>query len=179
MDYNHRPPDAADDLDRATIVRILDAPARRRARQSAEPAGTPKGGAMIGRTAAYGRAAFAWAVKRGMVCANPFADLPVAKSIAKRERVLSDDEIGEVWRAAGTVAAPYGTIIRLLILTGQRRGKVAGMTWSELSDDLSMWTIPGERTKGWRPSIARRASPSCSGRNTLSRSRARSLSGTM
>ena len=71
--------------------------------------------------------------------------MPVAKSIAKRERVLSDDEIGEVWRAA--VSAPYGTIIRLLILTGQRRGEVAGMTWGELSDDLSTWTIPGERTK--------------------------------
>jgi integrase len=38
-------------------------------------------------------------------------------------------------------------IIRLLILTGQRRGEVAGMTWSELSDDLAIWTLPGERTK--------------------------------
>ena len=80
-----------------------------------------------------------------MVHVNPFAHLPVAKSIAKRERVLSDGEIGDVWRAA--VSAPYGTIIRLLILTGQRRGEVAGMTWGELSDDLSTWTIPGERTK--------------------------------
>jgi integrase len=35
----------------------------------------------------------------------------------------------------------------LLILTGQRRGEVAGMTWAELSDDLTSWTLPGERTK--------------------------------
>jgi hypothetical protein len=35
---------------------------------------------MTGRTAAYGRAAFAWAVKRGVVHANPFADLPVPKA---------------------------------------------------------------------------------------------------
>ena len=33
----------------------------------------PKGAAMTGRTAAYGRAAFAWAVKRGAVRVNPFA----------------------------------------------------------------------------------------------------------
>jgi len=136
--------DAAEDLDRATIVRTLDALTRRGKRKDGEGA-KPRGAAMVGRTAAYGRAAFAWAVKRGMVHVNPFAHLPVAKSIAKRERVLSDDEIGEVWRAA--VSAPYGTIIRLLILTGQRRGEVAGMTWGELSDDLSTWTIPGERTK--------------------------------
>jgi hypothetical protein len=64
---------------------------------------------MTGRTAAYGRAAFAWAVKRGMVQSNPFAHLPVAKAIAKRERVLSDDEIGEVWRAVHRYgAAPQG-----------------------------------------------------------------------
>ena len=134
--------DAAEDLDRATIVRLLDALTRRGKRGDGAK---PRGAAIVGRTAAYGRAAFAWALKRGMVHANPFAHLPVAKSIAKRERVLSDAEIGDVWRAA--VSAPYGTIIRLLILTGQRRGEVAGMTWGELSDDLSTWTIPGERTK--------------------------------
>jgi integrase len=78
---------------------------------------------------------------------NPFAALPVRKGIAKRERVLSDTEIGEIWHAAGDVAPPYGTIIRLLLLTGQRRGEVAGIIWDEISDDLAIWTLPGERTK--------------------------------
>ena len=134
---------AAEDLDRTTIVRALDVLTRRRVRKS----GKPKGAAMTGRTAAYGRAAFAWAVKRGAVHANPFAALPVAKSVAKRERVLTDDEIGEIWRAASDAVSPYGAIIRLLILTGQRRGEVAGMHWGEISDDLTIWTLPGERTK--------------------------------
>jgi integrase len=35
----------------------------------------------------------------------------------------------------------------LTILTGQRRGEVAGMTWGELTADLATWTIPHERTK--------------------------------
>jgi integrase len=82
-----------------------------------------------------------------LVPANPFVHLPVAKSITRRERVLSDDEIGEMWRAAREAGSPYGTIIRLTILTGQRRGEVAGMTWGELSADLATWTIPHERTK--------------------------------
>jgi integrase len=138
--------DAAEDLDRTTIVRLLDTQTRRRKRKG-ENGARSGGAAMVGRTAAYGRAAFAWAVKRGMVHANPFAHLPVTKGIAKRERVLTDEEIGEIWRAAGTVSAPYGTIILILVLTGQRRGEVAGMTWGELSDDLSVWTMPGQRTK--------------------------------
>jgi integrase len=137
--------DAAEDLDRVGVVRALDALRRRRKRKNGDEGS--KGAAMTGRTAAYGRAAFAWAVKRGAVQHNPFAELPVAKSISKRERILSDEELAEVWRAAGEASAPYGTIVRLLILTGQRRGEVAGMTWAELSDDLTTWTIPGERTK--------------------------------
>jgi integrase len=148
---------AAEDLNRAAIVHALDTLTRRRARKNA--GAEPKGAAMTGRTAAYGRAAFAWAVKRGAVHTNPFADLPVAKGIAKRERVLTDDEIAEIWRAAGNAAAPYGTIIRLLILTGQRRGEVAGMDWREVSDDLSTWTMPGERTKNGAPHVVPLSTP--------------------
>jgi integrase len=103
--------------------------------------------AMTGRTAAYGRAAYAWAVKRGAVAVNPFAALPIGNSVAKRERVLSDQELAEIWRASGEVAAPYGSIVRLLILTGQRRGEVAGMAWNEISENLTAWTMPCERTK--------------------------------
>jgi integrase len=145
--FAHHLDDAAEDLDRAGVVRALDALVRRRQRKDGGDAGKPKGVAMTGRTAAYGRAAFAWAVKRGVVQHNPFANLPIAKSIAKRERVLSDEEIAEIWRAAGDVGSLYGTMIRLLILTGQRRGEVAGMAWGEISDDLATWTLPGERTK--------------------------------
>jgi integrase len=139
--------DAAEDLDRTAVVRALDALAGRRKRKDGDGGHKSKGGAITGRTAAYGRAAFAWAVKRGALSVNPFADLPIAKSVVKRERVLSDTEIAEIWRAAGDAASPYGRIIRLLILTGQRRGEVAGMTWSEISEDLTTWTLPAERTK--------------------------------
>ena len=62
--------------------------------------------------------------RRGALHTNPFAALPVRKGIAKR-RVPSDAEIAEIWHAASEAASPYGTIIRLLILTGQRRGEVA------------------------------------------------------
>jgi integrase len=144
--------DAAEDLDRATVVRALDALARRRARKSGGT-GKPKGNAMTGRTAAYGRAAFAWAMKRGMVQTNPFADLPVSKAVVERERVLSEDEIAEIWWAAADAGESYGSIIRMLLLTGQRRGEVAGMTWAEISADLTTWTMPGVRTKNGVPNV--------------------------
>jgi hypothetical protein len=44
-----------------------------------------------------------------------------------RDRVLTDEELRDVWRGAVRVGYPYGHIVRLLILTAQRRGEVAGI----------------------------------------------------
>jgi len=103
--------------------------------------------------AAYGRACFTWAVKRGSVPHNPFTALPVAPSNVQRDRVLTDAELARVWKAAGTNATSYGPIVQLLLLTGQRREEVAGMDWAEVSGDLATWTIPAERTKNGVPSV--------------------------
>jgi integrase len=45
------------------------------------------------------------------------------------------------------VDGPLNAIVRFLILSGQRREEVAGMKWTELSDDFSTWTIPASRAK--------------------------------
>jgi integrase len=112
---------------------------------------------MAARTAAYGNAAYGWAVKRGAIEGNPFLNLPVAPTL-KRERVLTDDEIAGIWRATDG-AGPFNGIVRLLLLTGQRREEVAGMTWAELSDDLSTWTIPASRAKNGATHIVPLSAP--------------------
>jgi integrase len=145
----------AEELSRAAVVRALDALRRPAIVDKDENAAGVKlkGTAMAIRTAAYGRAVYGWALKRDTVERNPFANLPVPASPSKRERVLTDDEVTRVWHATSADGLPYGQIIRLLILTGQRREEVAGMKWAELSDDLSAWTIPGSRTKNGMPHI--------------------------
>jgi integrase len=64
-----------------------------------------------------------------------------------RDRILNDDEIRAVWKAAED-AGTLGSVIKLLMLTAQRRAKVAQMRWQDLDDD-GTWTIPTEaREKG-------------------------------
>ncbi|MFT8372254.1 MAG: integrase family protein, partial [Acetobacter sp.] len=94
---------------------------------------------------AYGRAMYGWAVKRGLVPDNPFSAAIVEGREVSRDRVLSDAELGEFWRASGLLPYPFGPFFRLLALTLQRRNEVAGMQWSEIAPDLSTWTIPAER----------------------------------
>jgi integrase len=135
----------AADLTRAAAVKALDAMARR---------GSV---AMAARTAAYGKAAYGWAVKRGSLASNPFTTLPVATT-ERRERVLGDDEIGAIWKATDG-PGPFSGIVRLLILTGQRRTEAGGMTWAELSDDLSTWIIPASRAKNGATHIVPLSAP--------------------
>ena len=110
--------------------------------------------AMAGRTMAYARACYGWAQKRGKVPANPFQGLPVPAGIVARDRVLDAREVGEVWRAAGTLGHPFGPLVRLLLLTAQRREEVGAMRWSEVSADLSVWTIPAGRAKNGAAHVA-------------------------
>jgi integrase len=61
-----------------------------------------------------------------------------------RKRIFSDDELRVIWQAAN---GSFGAMVRLLLLTGQRRDKVATMRWEDVSNGV--WTIPSEkREKG-------------------------------
>lgn len=65
-----------------------------------------------------------------------------------RSRTLSDDELRAVWTVAEGDGA-FGALVKLLVLTGQRRDKVAGMAWEDLDLEAGVWTIPAEaREKG-------------------------------
>ncbi len=65
----------------------------------------------------------------------------------RRARILDDDEIRTVWKVAegnGT----FGAILRLFLLTAQRRAKVTTMMWDDVTVD-GVWNIPAEdREKG-------------------------------
>ena len=54
----------------------------------------------------------------------------------KRKRVLTDDELIRVWFATGQQSPhPFGTIVRLLILTGQRKSEIGTLQWQFLKDN--------------------------------------------
>jgi integrase len=65
----------------------------------------------------------------------------------RRSRILADDELQRVWRAAET-AGVFGAFVMMLLLTAQRREKVVSMRWDAVADD-GTWTIAtAAREKG-------------------------------
>ena len=93
------------------------------------------------------RKLFAWAVERGDIDRSPLDGFKGPSAVASRDRVLSDDELNVVWLAAGDLAYPFGTLVRFLITTGQRREECAGISWAELDQGRAEWVIPASRAK--------------------------------
>jgi integrase len=91
---------------------------------------------------------FGWAMSMGLAESNPVIGSIEPQDSKPRERVLTDAELVEVWEAADDDA--FGRIVKLLILTGQRRTEVGGMRWDELDAVKGTWTIPDTRTKNKR-----------------------------
>jgi integrase len=90
---------------------------------------------------------FTWSLEREIIDVNPLLGLRPPAKERSRARLLDDDELARIWRAAGEVGWPYGPITRLLALTGARRREVGGLAWSELDLERATWVKPSARTK--------------------------------
>jgi integrase len=73
---------------------------------------------------------FAWAIGESLCDANPVVGTNKAEESDERKRVLTDDESAAVWLNAPDNS--YGTILKLLLLTGCRRDEIGGLRWSEV-----------------------------------------------
>lgn len=90
-----------------------------------------------------------WAIEQELIPSTPIVNIraPTSEKGRSRERVLDDVEIRKLWLASEKVGYPFDLIVQMLILTGQRRGEVSGMSWDEINIDKKVWTIPVRRSK--------------------------------
>lgn len=139
------------EIRRSEIVRMLD------------KVKDDHGEATARHTLAAIRRLFNWHAARDDSFRSPIVRGMLPSKTQKRERVLADDELRAVWRAAaqdgqvkvGNGSAPdagtaYQHLIRFILLTATRLNEAARMNRSELSEDGRDWTIPGGRHKSKR-----------------------------
>ncbi len=93
------------------------------------------------------RGFFRWAVSRKHMKHSPLEGLRLPNETPSRDRVLTDEELSRVWTAAEEMGS-FGTIVRLLIHTGQRRGEIAALQAEWISVDRI--TLPSWLTKNGR-----------------------------
>lgn len=93
------------------------------------------------------RRLFSWAIGRGDIDHSPCQGMEAPPKVPSRDRVLGDDDLQQVWLATTEAGRLFGPIVRLLILTGQRRDEVTAMHWDELDRARAEWSLPFERSK--------------------------------
>jgi integrase len=64
---------------------------------------------------------------------------------------LSDDELKAVWQAAEQLGWPFGSALKLLILTGARREEIGQLRWIEIVGNII--SLDGARTKNGEPHL--------------------------
>jgi integrase len=95
---------------------------------------------------------FSWAIATGRLdCAHPVRGLK-KRQLPARERFLSEDEIRQVWNASYDLG-DFGRIVRLLLLTGQRRDEIGQLEWVEVNVERREVALPAARCKNKRSHI--------------------------
>ncbi|NRG17570.1 tyrosine-type recombinase/integrase [Rhizobiales bacterium] len=124
-----------DQIKRADVVRVLD---------TIIAGGAPT---RANRALAAIKKLMNWCIDRGMIETSPVAHLKPPTKETARERVLNDAELKTCWRMAELEGFPFAQCVQLMMLTGQRRGEVSGMRWSELNLENGLWSLPSTRVK--------------------------------
>ncbi len=97
-----------------------------------------------------------WCLREGLVESNQA--LLTNKNVENgRDRVLLNNELAEIWNALPE--NDFGTITKLLILTGQRKREIADLTWSEIDFGRGVISLPPHRTKNHREHTVPLAAP--------------------
>jgi integrase len=91
---------------------------------------------------------FAWSIHEGLLEINPVSGTGKADEGGSRERILSQGELTALLKVLGN--DQFSDIIRLLILTGQRREEIGGLRWSEIDLNRNLIILPPARTKNNR-----------------------------
>ena len=105
------------------------------------------------------RTLFRYAMSRDWVEASPAEAMEKPKTEAPRDRFLSMEEVGRIYRNAEFLGYPMGGFLKMLFLTGQRRTEVAAMRWEQLNLDASEWLLASEETKSARQHLVPLSAP--------------------
>ncbi len=91
-----------------------------------------------------------WCERRFYLQSSPCSRLQSPAATTTRERVLTDAELATVLPQARKTPYPFGAIVELLILTGQRRGEIGALRWEWIDEEAKTISLPSTITKNRR-----------------------------
>ena len=114
---------------------------------------------MANRVLAAVRKFLNWCVSRGLLELSPCSGISAPAREIARHRVLTDDELAAVLKAARAIGYPFGCIVEFFALTAQRREEVGRMRWDQVDVKRRQWMIPGHVAKNGKPHVVHLSAP--------------------
>ena len=108
---------------------------------------------MANRVLAHTKRLFRWAAGRDLIEIDPAAHIEKPTPERSRDRVLADDELVAVWRAAAAMGGPFGAGVKMLIATGARREEVFRLERKEIAESQPCILLPPARSKVNEPRV--------------------------
>lgn len=95
---------------------------------------------------------FKFALNRGWVDKNLASNINLAGKRKNRRKkwqnkAFEDDEIEMLWFAFNGYSEPTGSLLKMLLILGQRAGETRKMKWSDIDPKKQIWRIPATDTK--------------------------------
>ena len=121
---------------------------RRDVRTLLEPIAERGAATMANRVLACVRKMFSFAVDQELIERNPAARLGRPGGAEQsRDRVLTDVEIRQLWKAFTALSPEMGAFFKLRLVTAQRGKEVSSMRWQDVNLESGWWTIPAAVAK--------------------------------
>jgi integrase len=126
------------DVTKQDIIKLLDATVKRGSKT------------MANRILANVRKFFNWCIERDLIETSPASKITKPAAEHSRDRVLSNEELQELWDVCNMDGYPYGHMVKFLILTAQRKDEAANLQWKDIDVRNKLWILPKEKTKSKR-----------------------------
>jgi integrase len=99
------------------------------------------------RVLAHVKRLFRWAAGRDLIEVDPAVHIEKPTAERRRDRVLDDRELADIWQAAAAMGGPFGAGVQLLIATGARREEIFGLAYAEVDPEAACIRLPAARDK--------------------------------
>ena len=83
-----------------------------------------------------------WCVSRGHLAHSPCEGMRSPSRYVPRQRVLNDTELKTLWQTVDGIGYPFGTMVKMLILTGQRSGEIMSLRFDYIDKERGTITFP-------------------------------------
>lgn len=127
--------------DHYEMVRRMIVKANPRLDQTDWLASAPLAPSTYNKRLGYLRACCSWAVSKGHLAANPYANLKPRKASKPSPKPFTASEIAKILDGFDRLHPRYSGFVRFLLATGVRTGEAIGLTWSHIDFDQGTLTV--------------------------------------